>query len=77
MKRLGMKPVWNGFISLDVKFTNLAFNILVKILASQLIREIGLQFFKRDRSPFFGSSLTRISCQDEGIFAVAKAWLNT
>ncbi|KAI9325494.1 hypothetical protein BD770DRAFT_334880 [Pilaira anomala] len=40
--------------------------ILVKIFASQLIKEIGRQFLSKDKSPFFGSSRTRISCQDKG-----------
>ncbi|KAI9260431.1 hypothetical protein EDC94DRAFT_520543 [Helicostylum pulchrum] len=40
---------------------------LVNILVSQSIKEIGRQFFKEDRSPFFGSRRIRISCQEEGI----------
>ncbi|KAI8334340.1 hypothetical protein BC941DRAFT_356858, partial [Chlamydoabsidia padenii] len=40
--------------------------ILVKIFASQLIRDIGRQFFRVVSCPFFGSTRIQISCHDLG-----------
>ncbi|KAI8050063.1 hypothetical protein BDF21DRAFT_351304 [Thamnidium elegans] len=51
--------------------------IRVKIFASQLINEIGRQFFNSVRSPFFGSRRTRISFQDFGDTSSSNAWLYT
>ncbi|EIE78222.1 hypothetical protein RO3G_02926 [Rhizopus delemar RA 99-880] len=41
-----------------------ALGIRVKIFASVLMRDIGRQFFKWERSPFFGSRDMHVPCQD-------------
>ncbi|EIE84642.1 hypothetical protein RO3G_09352 [Rhizopus delemar RA 99-880] len=46
-----------------------------QIFAPQLIKEIGRQFFRVERYPFFGSNRTRKPCHDVGKEPVAKAGL--
>ncbi|KAI9317855.1 hypothetical protein BX666DRAFT_1856409 [Dichotomocladium elegans] len=47
-------------------WTRRVFRSLVKIFASVLISEIGLQFFKDDRSPFLGRRETQVSSHEAG-----------
>jgi hypothetical protein len=44
----------------------LAFNNRVNILESQLIRDIGRQFFKRERSPFLASKTIQVDNHEDG-----------
>jgi hypothetical protein len=71
-----MKPVWYGCIILSIWYFRREFRILVKSFASQLIREIGLQFFKDVRSPFFGKSRIRTSFHDWRKICLVSASLN-
>jgi hypothetical protein len=47
----------------------------VKVFASVLIKEIGLQFFKRDRSSFFGSKHIQVVSQPAGKIPSERAAL--
>src|SRR6478735_8639408 len=77
IKRPRIKPVWKGVIKEDAVGNKRPLSNRVKTLASVLMSEIGRQFRRSERSPFFGRRERQVSNHEGGKIPRLRASLKT
>lgn len=77
MKRWGINPTWLGEMREEKTGMRRWFRSRVKVFVSVLMRNIGRQFFRELRSPFFGKRVVLVESHEGGKIPLSRASLYT